>query len=150
MPLIRYRMNDTARWSREPCPCGRTYPVMEKIIGRLADQLLDLDGRPVNCTMIGFAFDGLRNIRKAQVAQVAGDRWVIRIVPSPDYTATDGARVLSKLANDVSPRVSAGIELMSDIPSLPSGKYKWVVQEWRGALPARPALRAAGGPGVAP
>lgn len=132
MPLIRYRMNDTARWSREPCDCGRTYPVIERISGRLADQLYDLDGRPVNCTMIGFAFDGLHNIRKAQVAQVASDRWVIRIVPSTDYTAADGARVLAKLANDVSPRVSAGIELMHDIPTLPSGKYKWVVQEWRG------------------
>jgi phenylacetate-CoA ligase len=140
MPLIRYRMNDTARWSREPCPCGRTYPVIEKISGRLADQLFDLDGRPVNCTMIGFAFDGMRNIRKAQVAQVAADQWVIRIVPSARYSAEDGARVLTKLARDVSPRVSAHIHLVADIPSQPSGKYKWVVQEWRRVLPVRPAL----------
>jgi phenylacetate-CoA ligase len=139
MPLIRYRMNDTARWSPEPCPCGRTYPVIEKISGRLADQLFDLDGRPVNCTMIGFAFDGMRNIRKAQVAQVAGDQWVIRIVPSTQYCAEDGARVLTKLARDVSPRVSAHIELMNDIPAQASGKYKWVVQEWLRARPLRVA-----------
>jgi phenylacetate-CoA ligase len=138
MPLIRYRMNDTARWSQEPCPCGRTYPVIERISGRLADQLFDLDGRPVNCTMIGFAFDGMHNIRKAQVAQVAGDLWVIRIVPSANYSGEDGARVLNKLARDVSPRVAARIDLASEIPSQPSGKYKWVVQEWRRALPLRP------------
>jgi phenylacetate-CoA ligase len=130
MPLIRYRMNDTARWSREPCPCGRTYPVIERIGGRLADQLFDLDDRPVNCTMIGFAFDGMHNIRKAQVAQVAADQWVIRIVPAPDYSAEDGARVLNKLSRDVSPRVSARIELVHDLPAQASGKYKWVVQEW--------------------
>ena len=63
-PLIRYRMNDTARWSHEPCPCGRTYPVIENIGGRLADQLYDLDGRAVNGTVIGFAFDGMRHIRE--------------------------------------------------------------------------------------
>lgn len=142
MPLIRYRMNDTARWSHEPCPCGRTYPVIEKISGRLADQLFDLDGRPVNCTMIGFAFDGMHNIRKAQVAQVAADQWVIRIVPSPHYSPDDGARVLMKLARDVSPRVSAHIDLVTEIPSQPSGKYKWVVQEWRRALPIWPALNS--------
>jgi phenylacetate-CoA ligase len=131
MPLIRYRMTDTARWSREPCPCGRTYPVLEDIGGRLADQLYDLDGRAVNCTVIGFAFDHLRNIRKAQVVQNAADRWVIRIVPGPDYTAVDGAHVLDKLAKEVSPRVNALIDLVDHIPALPSGKYKWVVQEWR-------------------
>jgi len=128
-PLIRYRMNDTARWSREPCPCGRRYPVIDRISGRLADQLYDLDGRAVNCTLIGFAFDGMRNIRKAQVAQVAADRWIIRVVPAVNYTALDGQRVLAKLAAEVSPRVAASIELVDDIAPLPSGKYKWVSQE---------------------
>ena len=128
VPLIRYRMNDTARWSREPCPCGRTYPVIEKISGRLADQLYDLDGRAVNATVIGFAFDGMRNIRKAQVVQSTADRWRIRIVPGPGYTAEDGQRVLDKLATDVSSRVFAEIAIVDDIPALPNGKYQWVVQ----------------------
>jgi phenylacetate-CoA ligase len=137
MPLIRYRMNDTARWSREPCPCGRTYPVIEKISGRLADQLYDLDGRAVNCTVVSFAFDGMKHIRKAQVAQVAERQWLIRIVPAAGFSATDGERVLARLATEVSPRIAARIELVDDIGALPSGKYKWVVQEWRPAALSR-------------
>jgi phenylacetate-CoA ligase len=129
-PLIRYRMNDTARWNHEPCPCGRTYPVIEKLSGRLADQLYDLDGRAVNGTVIGFAFDGMRHIRKAQVVQPDADRWLIRIVPGGGYTAEDGQRVLDKLAAEVSSRVVARIELVEKIPALPSGKYKWVVREF--------------------
>jgi phenylacetate-CoA ligase len=128
-PLIRYRMNDTGRWSRAPCPCGRSYPIIDRISGRLADQLYDLDGRVVNCTVIGFAFDGMRNIRKAQVAQVAADRWIIRVVPAGNYTALDGQRVLEKLAAEVSPRVAASIEVVDDIAPMSSGKYKWVSQE---------------------
>jgi len=136
VPLIRYRMNDTARWSREPCACGRTYPVIERISGRLADQLYDLDGRAVNATVIGFAFDGMRNIRKAQVVQSTADRWLIRIVPGPGYSAADGQRVLDKLATDVSSRVFAEIVIVHDIPALPNGKYQWVVQAWdRGKTP---------------
>lgn len=134
-PLIRYRMNDTARWSHEPCPCGRTYPVIEKLGGRLADQLYDLDGRAVNGTVIGFAFDGMRHIQKAQVVQASADRWLIRIVPGIGYTAADGQLVLDKLAAEVSPRVAARIELVETIPTLPSGKYKWVVCESRGDAP---------------
>jgi phenylacetate-CoA ligase len=133
VPLIRYRMNDSARWSREPCPCGRTYPVIERIGGRLADQLYDLDGRAVNCTIIGFAFDGMRNIRRAQVAQTAADRWVIRIVPAPNYTAADGQRVLDALAAQVSARVHAHVELVSQLPAQANGKFKWVTQEFQRA-----------------
>lgn len=129
VPLIRYRMNDTAQWSHERCPCGRTYPVIEKIGGRLADQLYDLDGRSVNSTVIGFAFDGMRHIEKAQVAQTTADRWSIRIVPGAEYAAEDGQRVLDKLAAQVSARVFAQIELVEHLPALPNGKYKWVVQE---------------------
>ncbi len=140
-PLIRYRMNDTARWSREPCPCGRTYPVIEKISGRLADQLYDLDGRAVNATVIGFAFDGMRNIRKAQVVQSTADRWVIRIVPASGYTAADGQRVLDKLATHVSARVVAAIEIVDELPASPNGKYQWVVQASERAKP--PAVFAA-------
>ena len=131
MPLIRYRMNDTARWSRQPCPCGRTYPVIETVSGRLADQLYDLDGRAVNCTVIGFAFDGMHNIRKAQVVQDAADRWTIRVVPAPNYTAADGQRVLDKLAKQVSARVAATIEVVADIPKMPNGKFKWVVRNYQ-------------------
>jgi phenylacetate-CoA ligase len=133
-PLIRYRTNDTARWQPEPCPCGRTYPVIDLIGGRLADRLYDLDGRPVNCTLIGFAFDGVRNIQKAQVAQVAADQWLIRIVPGDAYSATDGERVLQKLAAEVSPRIAARIELVDTIAHLPSGKFKWVSQEYERSL----------------
>jgi phenylacetate-CoA ligase len=137
-PLIRYRMNDTARWNREPCPCGRTYPVIDNIGGRLADQLYDLDGRAVNCTVIGFAFDGMRHIEKAQVAQSAADRWLIRIVPGAGYTDADGQRVLDKLAAQVSSRVTARVDVVDHIPALPSGKYKWVVREYRRDLSPAP------------
>jgi phenylacetate-CoA ligase len=142
MPLIRYRMNDTARWSHEACECGRTYPIIERINGRLADQLFDIDGRAVNCTVIGFAFDGMHNIHKAQVVQNAVDRWTIRIVPTAGYSQADGNRVLAKLAQQVSARVNAQIELVRDIPALPSGKYKWVVQglERPPAMPPRMAM----------
>ena len=37
--------------------------------------------------------------------------------------------MLAKLGKQVSSRIAARIELREDIPALPSGKYKWVVQE---------------------
>jgi phenylacetate-CoA ligase len=131
MPLLRYRMTDTARWDPRPCPCGRTYPVIEALAGKIEDRVYDLNGRAITAAVVGFAYKGLANIRKGQIAQTARDRWVARIVPGSGYTAADGAQFLANVATYVSPDVSIAIELVDDVPSLPSGKYKWVSQEWR-------------------
>jgi hypothetical protein len=133
MPLLRYRLTDTARWDPRPCPCGRTYPVIDCLSGKVEDRVYDLCGRAIAAAVVGFAYKGLANIRKGQIAQTARDRWVARIVPAPGYTAADGARLLGNVAKYVSPHVNVAIELAEDIPHLPSGKYKWVSQEWQRA-----------------
>jgi hypothetical protein len=131
MPLLRYRLTDTARWDPRPCPCGRTYPVIEALAGKIEDRVFDLNGRAITAAVVGFAYKGLTNIRKGQIAQTARDRWVARIVPGPGYTAADGEGLLANVAARVSPDVNIAIQLVDHIPELPSGKYKWVSQEWR-------------------
>ena len=43
-PLIRYEISDMLSRSREPCPCGRPYPLIENIGGRSEDTVV-LPGR---------------------------------------------------------------------------------------------------------
>lgn len=44
MPLIRYEIGDIAEW-REPCDCGITLPVINKIWGRTRHLITTPDGR---------------------------------------------------------------------------------------------------------
>ncbi len=37
LPLIRYEMGDSVRLSKNPCPCGRPYPLIEHIQGRFTE-----------------------------------------------------------------------------------------------------------------
>jgi phenylacetate-CoA ligase len=131
MPLVRYRVSDTAHWRHAPCPCGRSYPALEKLTGRTGDMLFDLRGAPVNPTIVSFAFKGLHNIDRAQVAQTARDHWAIRVVPGARYAHADGEALLGNIDRLVSGDVRAEIELVDALPDLDSGKYKWVSQEWR-------------------
>lgn len=39
-PMIRYRTRDLTRLISEPCPCGRTFMRMQKIMGRTDDMLI--------------------------------------------------------------------------------------------------------------
>ncbi len=39
-PIFRYRTKDIARITYEPCPCGRTFARMNKVVGRTDDMLI--------------------------------------------------------------------------------------------------------------
>jgi phenylacetate-CoA ligase len=39
-PVIRYRTRDLAKLITEPCPCGRTFKRMTRVIGRTDDMLI--------------------------------------------------------------------------------------------------------------
>lgn len=140
MPLIRYKLTDRARWGQAPCACGRTYPYFESVGGKYEDQLFDRDGEVVSPSVVTFAFKGVSNIAKAQVAQTAADRWTVRIVPLPGFGNAHESLLLSNFKTLVSQRVDAQIELMDDIPLQASGKYKWVSQEYyRAGVASAPA-----------
>ncbi len=131
MPLLRYRITDRARWVVGDCPCGRRYPRIELSSGKVEDQLFDLDGAPVSASIITFAFKGLANIRKSQVAQVGPGRWVVRLVPEAGFGEADRAALLANFGKYISHRLQVSVQLVDDIARQPSGKYKWVAQEWK-------------------
>lgn len=132
MPLVRYRISDRARWIPGPCPCGRGYPRIELSSGKLEDQLYDREGTPVSASIITFAFKGLSNIRKSQVAQVGPGKWEVRLVPEAGYGEADGEALLANFGKYISNKLDVRLRIVDDIPLLPGGKYKWVAQEWRG------------------
>jgi len=131
MPLLRYRLGDTARWARQACRCGRSYPVIENLSGKVEEQVFDLDGRAVSPSLITFAFKGVAHIARAQVAQVAADAWEVRVVPGPGWCEADARALRQNFEQQVSRRLALRVQTVAAIPNLASGKYKWVTQEWR-------------------
>jgi phenylacetate-CoA ligase len=133
MPLLRYRITDRARRIPGTCPCGRHYPRIELASGKVEDQLYDLDGVPVSASIVTFAFKGLDHIRKSQVAQTGPGQWEVRIVPDPQFGERDAEALLANFGKYISTRLHVSVRLVEDIALQPSGKYKWVAQEWQGA-----------------
>lgn len=133
MPLIRYQLEDTARWDPKACPCGRSYPVIQELYGRAGDQLFDLKGLPVNPTVLTFPFKDVVGIRRGQIAQTDRHQWVVRVVPDARYSDATRVHLLGNFHRLVSQNLNISIELVENIPSLPNGKFKWVTQEWNDA-----------------
>ena len=129
MPLVRYRLTDRTRWRPGACACGRPFPVIEPVSGKWEDSIFGGDGAFVSPSVLTFAFKGLRNIRKSQVAQVAPAHWEVRVVPAPGFGADERRQLVDNIHRLIDPRVEVRVVLRDDIPGTASGKYRWVVNE---------------------
>ena len=130
MPLIRYRTGDTGRWGRE-CACGRLWPVLESLDGRLAEAVELPSGRL--CPSIKFYFpSGMKSdvssIRQYQVVQEEPGLFVFRFVPSGKGPGPEClAEVREKLLQAAGEPISVEFERAERISREPSGKFRHVI-----------------------
>ena len=130
MPLVRYRLSDRTRWISGTCRCGRPFPMIEPVIGKLEDSIFGSNGALVSPSVLTFAFQGLRNIRKSQVAQVGPEHWEMRLVPTPAFGVDDQQKLIDNVRKLVDPGVNVNVVLREEIPCTASGHFRWVVNEW--------------------
>lgn len=130
MPLIRYRLSDRTKWKQGECACGRAYPMIEPVTGKLEDVIYGSDGSPISASVVTFAFKELENIRQSQVAQVGAASWEIRVVPAEGFGEAQRRQLIDNVKRLVDPKLAVNIVLVNDIPRTPMGKYKWVVNEY--------------------
>lgn len=127
MPLIRYRCGDLVRPAAagERCACGRSFPLIEQIIGRADDPIKLPDGRSIG--RLDHVFKGVEGILEAQIRQDRPDSVTIMVVPS----ATFNERTREVLSSNFRQRLGDGpvleIRLVDAIPRTGNGKFKGVV-----------------------
>jgi phenylacetate-CoA ligase len=80
MPLIRYEIGDYGVASNDTCGCGRTLPVMGKVIGRGINLFRMRDGRLKSPWPLVGPIKARREIRQFQIVQETHHRFVVRYV----------------------------------------------------------------------
>ena len=130
MPLVRYRLSDRSRWRPGACPCGRHFPMIEAVTGKLEDAITGGDGESVSPSVLTFAFKGVSGIRKSQVAQIGPAHWEIRLVPDAGFSATDEQQLRDNVRTLVDSQVKLDISLHDSLPNTAAGKFRWVVNEY--------------------
>jgi phenylacetate-CoA ligase len=129
MPLVRYRLSDRTKWKRGQCLCGRVFPMIEPVTGKFEDRITGSDGAEISPSILTFAFKGVENIRKSQVAQLGPGRWEIRIMPAPAFDLADQQKLITNIHELVDAQVDVNIVLTDDLYSTAAGKFQWVVNE---------------------
>ena len=127
MPLIRYRCGDLVRPApaRERCACGRSFPVIEQIIGRIDDSIKLADGRSIG--RLDHIFKGVEGILEAQIRQDRLDALTMLVVPSATFNDRTRETLQSNARYRLGDGVALEIQLVDSIPRTKNGKFKGVV-----------------------
>ncbi len=126
--LIRYQQGDRGALAAgdEPCPCGRTMPVLASIEGRADDVLITPDGRKIG--RLDPVFKDAIRIREAQIIQEKIDRVVVKVVAAKDYDETDAAAIRSGIRDRMG-AINVEIVVVDRLPRTSAGKLRAVINQ---------------------
>lgn len=125
MPLLRYRTGDLAVAGGSSCPCGRAFPLVSRIDGRLDPPLVLPDGRRLG--RLDHIWKGIEHVAAGQIVQEADLSVRLRLIPEPGFSARDRARLEAQVRARLGPEIVIVIEEVDRLPRTAAGKFIAVV-----------------------
>ena len=127
-PLIRYQIDDSFRFMDKPCECGKGIGVAS-IEGRVDDVVMLEDGTRIG--RLGVAFQGIPNLRYAQIIQDNPGGINVNVVTSPEFREADQKLLEKKLRQRLNESLQIKFNKVDeqDIIKTHSGKFKLVVSK---------------------
>lgn len=135
MPLIRYRIGDMGVWTQERCHCGREWPILKEVTGRVSDIFLKKDGTQIYGGYFTQLFYFQNWVKKFQVMQEDYDDIRLIIVPQ-DFIPNLNERysmqlgeIVKKIKVIMGENCKVRCEFVTDISSAASGKYRYTISK---------------------
>jgi phenylacetate-CoA ligase len=131
MPFIRYRTLDLAVPSNARCECGRNYPLLKRVEGRLQELVVTKDKRFITLTALIFAqhFEAFSKVKEMQLVQEEEGEITVKIVKTSQYSADDEKEIHSKMRRAVGGGLDVNFAYVDYIPRTQSGKYRFLIQK---------------------
>jgi phenylacetate-CoA ligase len=137
MPLLRYELGDLAEMG-EACPCGRTLPVITRIVGRARDMLTLPDGAKRYPFYGHSAMMTVGAIRQHQVVQKSLTEIEIRLVVAHPLSPAEEAKIREAAIEGLGHPFEITLAYTDEIKRDRSGKYAEFRSEIAAADTPRP------------
>jgi phenylacetate-CoA ligase len=134
MPLIRYDIGDLAV-PGDACNCGRQGPTLQKIEGRVVEEICGTNGQRISPYAINMAMKEWEGIIQFQFVQKDATAYELRLQTLPSFNQEEPLyRLLQSL---VGQDAELTISYVEEISPLPSGKRPYIINEHRQRRQAR-------------
>ncbi len=127
LPLLRYEIEDRGSPKKGVCPCGRGYPMMKMLEGRSGDLFILPDGSkipPLRVFKTRLILDSNVAAKRYQIIQEEPDSFVVRIVPTANFTDAIASQIKKQLVSDLNYPVTVEIETVDEIPLIDDRKLR--------------------------
>jgi len=125
MPLIRYAVEDMGICRNRMCRCGRGLPLMDGVVGRVADFLIKADGTQVaGISLIENTLTKYPGLDQMQIVQEEVSWFRILLVTGAVYREETGMGLV-RYFQSIFGEVKIDLEFVESIPRERNGKYRF-------------------------
>lgn len=132
MPFIRYRTMDLAQSTNAKCECGRSYPLLKNVEGRLQELIVANDGSLISLGPVIFGIHDIdwAKIKQIQFIQDIPGELTIQVVKDSSYPEMEIEAYVLRLFNArLEGRCRLDVRFVDYIPRTQRGKYRYLIQK---------------------
>jgi phenylacetate-CoA ligase len=128
-PIIRYALDDVASLDAEPCQCGRTFPRIRTIHGRLSDILRLPGGRCLDFMVLQAIFRHMEAVVRYRVVQESLRDFRLEIVSAPGFSMSSIEPVVARFHECCGSDLSLRLVMRDHIEQASPQKWRYLVSE---------------------
>lgn len=129
LPFIRYKTGDIAVYSKKKCSCGRNYPLLKNIEGRLQEFFIDKTGSLITFTCSDEVLWSVKDkINAYQYVQNEPGKVLLNIDARINLPISD-IQSLKKNFMEYYSGLDVEINFVKNIPRTKSGKFRYLIQK---------------------
>lgn len=129
-PFIRYRTGDLGIYTNKKCSCGRNYPLIRSIIGRINEYLVDKNGELIHLNKINqFIAENSLHIKKWQLIQEKQGQLRLLIIVDDKFTEKHMDKIKSNFNKIYCKEFDIIIKIVDNIKQTGSRKHHFLIQK---------------------
>jgi phenylacetate-CoA ligase len=123
-PMLRYVTGDLGILNPEKCSCGRSFPLISQLVGRVEDCIMVPGGQRLSSHIITSIIEEIPGVRQLQIVQEAPETLRVRLLTKQNRPSEEFVRkeVQKALGN----KVNVFVEYPKALEREPNGKFKAV------------------------
>ena len=127
MPLIRYELGDTLSTHEYDCACGRHFPIIDNIIGRIDDVVITPDGRELG--RVSSIFKEIDGLIETQIIQNDISSLDIYLVCQEEMKKNIYDNIKFSFENKLGINLTLKFHFVKEIKASQSGKKRLVISK---------------------